>query len=55
MPQLEIKTVQQRENNGVSKWGIRIGENKRGREVKISPDRVLWDDIYGRRSEKGAN
>ena len=24
MPQLEIKTVQQEKNNGVSKWGIRM-------------------------------
>ena len=47
MPQLEIKTVQQEKNNGVSKWGIRMGKIKKGERWSASPI-VYLDDIYSR-------
>lgn len=51
MPQLEIKTVQQEKNNGVSKWGIRMGKIKEGERWSVSPI-VYLDDIYGKVQKK---
>ena len=51
MPQLEIKTVQQEKNNGVSKWGIRMGKIKNGEGWSASPI-VYLDDIYSRVQKK---
>jgi len=51
MPQLEIKTVQQEKNNGVSKWGICMGKIKEGERWSASPI-VYLDDIYGKVQKK---
>ena len=42
MPQLEIKTVQQEKNNGVSKWGIRMGKIKEGEGGGVSARSCIW-------------
>ena len=47
MPQLEIKTVQQKKNNGVFKSGICMGKIKNGEGWSASPI-VYLDDIYSR-------
>lgn len=52
MPQLEIKTVQQEKNNGVSKLGICMGEIKEGERWSASPI-VYLDDIYGKVQKMG--
>ena len=52
MPQLEIKTVQQEKNNGVSKLGICMGKIKEGERWSASPI-VYLDDIYGKVQKMG--
>lgn len=47
MPQMEIKTVQKKKNNGISKLGICM-EKKKGEEGWSASPIVYLDDIYSR-------